>query len=75
MNKHLPHPTRAEIEATHFDLAQFVEVPADARDAQGSEWQVLERGSDAHIAFLEQMLRDLEATIAELKAGRAKASR
>lgn len=74
MNKHLPHPTQAEIDGTHFDLTQFVEVPANSEDAQGIEWQVLERGSDAHIAFLEQMLADLQATITELKAIRAKRS-
>ncbi len=61
MRRHPLRPTPAEIEDIHFDLSHFIEVPANSVGAQGIEWQVLERGSDAHIAFLEQTLADLQA--------------
>jgi len=72
MNKQAPVPTQAEIEETHFDFSQPVSIPGDSDNApgEGVEFQVLERGSDTHIAFLEQALEDLTETLAELKAAR-----
>lgn len=62
-------PSDAEIRNTHFDFLHPVEVPASP--SPDAEWELLERGSDAHIAFLEQALRDLSATLSDLKAQRA----
>lgn len=71
MKKHDPRPTGADARATHFDFDQIVEIPADAEATDGIGWQQVERGSDVHIAFLEQALRDLQETLGRLKAERA----
>lgn len=71
MSKQFPKLTDAGIRDVHFDFNQFVELPADATSSDNPDWQVVERGSDEHIAFLEQVLRDLQATLVELKAERA----
>lgn len=68
MSRH-PAPSLAEIRDTHFDFLSPVELPASP--GPGDDWELLERGSDAHIAFLEQALSDLTETLADLKAQRA----
>jgi hypothetical protein len=70
MRRHHPSPSDAEIRDTHFDFLHPVELPASPGPA--AEWEMLEPGSDAHIAFLEQALRDLSATLSDLKAQRAR---
>lgn len=75
MSRPFPILTDAEIRDVHFDLNQLVELPTDATSGDNPDWQVVERGSDEHIAFLEQVLRDLQATLAELKAERATRTR
>jgi hypothetical protein len=72
MKKHDTAPTEADARDTHFDFNQIVEIPADGDAGDGNDWQVVERGSDLHIAFLEQALQDLQATLDSLKAARAK---
>jgi hypothetical protein len=72
MKKHDPAPTEADAHDTHFDFNQIVEIPADAEAGDSIDWQVVERGSDVHIAFLEQALQDLQATLDSLKAERAR---
>jgi len=71
MSKHHPAPSPEEIRNTHFDFLHPVELPAGPEPDSEVDWELLERGSDAHIAFLEQALGDLSATLAELKAQRA----
>lgn len=71
MSKHHPAPSLAEIRDTHFDFLHPVELPASPEPGNDAGWELLERGSDAHIAFLEQALSDLTETLAELKAQRA----
>lgn len=75
MKKQHPAPSLKEIENTHFDFLHPIEVPAAPGPGSTPEWELLERGSDAHIAFLEQALRDLSVTLAELKAERARRSK
>ena len=72
MKKHDARPTESDARATHFDFDQIVEIPADAEASDGVGWQQVERGSDVHIAFLEQALRDLQETLDRLKAERTK---
>ncbi len=72
MKKHHAAPTEADASDTHFDFNQIVEIPVDADAGGGTDWQIVERGSDVHIAFLEQALQDLQATLVSLKAERAK---
>lgn len=72
MSKQHPVPSIEEIEDIHFDFLHPVELPAPQEPGGAPEWELLERGSDAHIAFLEQALRDLSETLAELKAERAR---
>ena len=74
MKKQHPAPSLKEIENIHFDFLHPIEVPAAPQPGNPPEWELLERGSDAHIAFLEQALHDLSATLAELKAERARRS-
>lgn len=74
MKRHNATPTEADARSMHFDFNQIVEIPADAEAADGVGWQCVERGSDIHIAFLEQALQDLQATLDRLKAERAKRS-
>jgi len=71
MSKHRPAPSIAEIKDTHFDFLHPVELTASPGAADETDWELLERGSEAHIALLEQALSDLSATLAELKAQRA----
>lgn len=71
MSKQLPHLTDAEIHDVHFDFDQVVEIAPDATTGANAQWQVVDSGSDEHIAFLEQVLRDLQAALADLKAKRA----
>lgn len=73
MNQQAPVPTQAEIEETHFDFSQPVPIHDDggAAPEEGAAFAILERGSDTHIAFLEQALKDLTETLAELKAARS----
>jgi hypothetical protein len=66
MSKHHLVPPAVEIRDIHFDFLHLVELPASP--SPDAEWELLERGSDAHIAFLEQALRDLSATLSDLKA-------
>jgi len=72
MKKHDAAPTEADARDTHFDFSRIVEIPADGQAGDGIDWQAVERGSDVHIAFLEQALQDLQATLDSLKAERAK---
>ena len=75
MSKQHPAPSLEDIRNTHFDFLHPVELPAAPELGSGTDWELLERGSDVHIAFLEQALRDLRATLAELKAKRARRSK
>jgi len=72
MSKQHPAPSLEDIRNTHFDFLHPVELPTPPESGSGADWELLERGSDAHIAFLEQALRDLSATLAELKAERVR---
>jgi len=72
MSKHHPAPSDAEIRDIHFDFLHPVELPASPEPGDEADWELLERGSDTHIAFLEQALIDLTATLNDLKAQRAK---
>lgn len=72
MSKHHPTPSLEGIRSTHFDFLHPVVLPAAAEPGMEANWELLERGSDAHIAFLEQALCNLSATLAELKAQRAR---
>lgn len=74
MKKRNAAPTEADARNTHFDFSQIVEIPAEAHAGDAADWQCVERGSDVHIAFLEQALRDLQDTLDQLKAERAKRS-
>lgn len=71
MTKQHPAPSLEEIRNTHFDFLHPMELPKAPDPGSEAEWELLERGSDAHIAFLEQALKDLGETLAELKAQRA----
>jgi hypothetical protein len=72
MSKNNPAPSPEEIRSTHFDFLHPIELPATPAEDSGDDWELLERGSETHIAFLEQALSDLGATLAELKAERAR---
>lgn len=71
MRKHHPAPSPEEIRNTHFDFLHPIELCAPPEPGSEDDWELLERGSDLHIAFLEKALSDLSATLAELKAQRA----
>ena len=72
MSKQHPVPSLEDIRNTHFDFLHPVDLPTAPESGSEPNWELLERGSDAHIAFLEQALRDLSATLAELKAERVR---
>lgn len=69
MSKHFAAPNDAR--ATHFDWLHPIELPTEPEALEAMDLQVMERGSDLHIAFLEQALKDLQATLDQLKAERA----
>lgn len=69
-NKH--NPTDAEIDDVHFDFSAPIAIPTEQLAGDDAGWQLVKRGSDAHIQFLEHALTDLQATLARLKAERAK---
>ncbi len=71
MTKHHPAPPPEEIRNTHFDFLHPIELSALPEPGSEDDWELLERGSDLHIAFLEKALSDLSETLAELKAQRA----
>lgn len=53
MSKHHPTPSLEEIRNTHFGFLHQIELPAAREPGTEADWELLERGSDAHIAFLE----------------------
>jgi len=75
MSKQHPVPSLEDIRNTHFDFLHPVDLPTAPESGSEANWELLERGSDAHIAFLEQALRDLSATLVELNAERARRSK
>ncbi len=72
MSKHHPRPSHEEIRNIHFDFLHPIELPAPGEPGAETHWELLGRGSDVHIAFLEQALSDLSTTLAKLKAQRAR---
>lgn len=75
MSKRHPAPSLEDIRNIHFGFLHPVELPASPEPGGEADWELLERGSDVHIAFLEQALSDLGATLAELKLQRARRSK
>lgn len=71
MSKHHPTPSVGGVADTHFGFLHPIELSAAPGSGSEGDWELLERGSDLHIAFLEKALCDLSATLAELKAERA----
>lgn len=71
MSKHPPLLTQSEVSSARFDFYNVVDISPGTEPGDSSGWQVLARGSDAHIVFLEHALRDLQATLVELKAQRS----
>ena len=67
-----PHPTLADLADFEFDGTQLVELKADHEISGSAEFHMLERGSEEHIAFLEHILGQLQATLDELRAQRTK---
>jgi len=67
-----PHPTLADLDDFEFDGTQLVELKADHEISGSAEFHMLERGSEEHIAFLEHILGQLQATLDELRAQRTK---
>lgn len=65
------HPTVDEMADVVFDTTRVVELPLGPETGELPGWEVMERGSDEHIAFLEQIIAQLQATLVELKAARA----
>lgn len=61
-------PPRAHPADVHFDGTKLMQLPADLDHPEPIQWFPLEVGSDEHIAFLEQAIKDLQATVEELKA-------
>lgn len=70
-NKQLSELTDAKIRDVKFDFDHPAEIPTTPPPNDGIRWIPMERGSDEHIAMLEQALSDLQATLVDLKAKRA----
>lgn len=64
------HPTAADMADAVFDGTQVAVIPAEPGAQEPVEWLAMERGSDEHIAFLEQIIGQLQSTLKELKEQR-----
>lgn len=67
--RNLP-PAPLSIEDFEFDGTQVAKISIDPDRSGAVEWHAMERGSGEHIAFLERIVGQLQATPDEVKAQR-----
>lgn len=60
----------ADIEHIEFDGTKLTTILAEPEAAQEMGWQLVEPGSDDHIAILEKFIEGAQARFAELRAER-----
>lgn len=71
MNQQFAKVDPADIERIEFDGTKLATIPAEPEAAAEMGWQLVEPGSDEHIAILEKFVEEAQARLAELRVERA----